>query len=269
MDWRSDHEAAVYMRGRGFAPEVLEDWGFGYDHWTSRIAIPVRDETGILVGFKGRSIDDRRPKYLLLGDTEGRALRYGMGYGFDMHDARSVLFGLDRARGHKRVATARASSTPSPASRRASPAVAPGTTTITESSCGCCARTSTSWSPLRLRRRRRDAVWGYADDDAEVAARAGREDHPLLPLYVCDDHEGDPASMSARRSASSTPARATGWSTPFRPRLLYDHRYISAVVLRRSLNPRTPQTPNPPRGGRHAQRTREGRDAREGSQGPF
>jgi hypothetical protein len=97
MDWRSDHEAAVYMRGRGFAPEVLEDWGFGYDHWTERVAIPVRDERGTLVGFKGRAIRPTSVKYLLLGDTAGREPRYGVGYGFDMHDHNKVVFGLDRA----------------------------------------------------------------------------------------------------------------------------------------------------------------------------
>jgi hypothetical protein len=72
LDWRSDHEAAAYMRGRGFAPEVLEDWGLGYDTWTGRVAIPVRDADGTLVGFKGRALRDGAVKYLLLGDTADR-----------------------------------------------------------------------------------------------------------------------------------------------------------------------------------------------------
>lgn len=98
MDWHSDHDASIYMRDRGFAPEVLEDWGIGYDGWTRRIAIPVRDETGALVGFKGRAIFDANPKYLLLGDTDSRSERYGQRYGFDMYDPTKILFGLDRAR---------------------------------------------------------------------------------------------------------------------------------------------------------------------------
>jgi hypothetical protein len=41
VDWTSDHEAAVYMRGRGFDPAVLADWNVGYDHWTRRVAVAV------------------------------------------------------------------------------------------------------------------------------------------------------------------------------------------------------------------------------------
>lgn len=54
IDWRSAHEAAQYMRSRGFAAETMESWKFGYDTWTRRVAIPVRDVDGRLVGFKGR-----------------------------------------------------------------------------------------------------------------------------------------------------------------------------------------------------------------------
>lgn len=234
VDWRSDHEAAIYMRGRGFAPEVLEDWNLGYDHWTRRVAIPVRDETGILVGFKGRAIDDGViAKYLLLGDTEERAPRYGSGYGFDMHDARRVVFGLDRA--------IRSSNDPalvpvelSPGSgqsgqsdvRRVRPgqqsrancrvvlvegelnvvacaaadvrAVAPGTTSITDEQL---------WL---LRANFDEIVMLYDSDEAGSGAVWGRVDpdngryYPGLVekissyfrLYDADDHEGDPATMT-------------------------------------------------------------------------
>lgn len=199
MDWRSDHDAAVYMRGRGFSPDVLEDWSLGYDHWTQRVAIPVRDADGVLVGFKGRAIGPATVKYLLLGDTEGRAPRYGVGYGFDMHDHSTVVFGLDRARGSRRVALLEGELNVVACHAAGVSAVAPGTTSITA-------------EQLWLLRAHFDelvnfydsddagenAVWGHFDHDAR-RWRPGLVEKisPYFRLYVVDDHEGDPASMSA------------------------------------------------------------------------
>jgi DNA primase len=200
MDWTSDHPAAVYMRDeRGFWPDTLEHWGFGYDSGTNRIAIPYRDADGVLVGFKGRALDDRKTKYLLLGDTEGRELWHGVGYGFDMHDHREYVFGLDRAKhnnggyltlveGELNVVACHAAGITN--------AVAPGTTSITK-------------QQLWLLRAHADslvlfydsddagenAVWGYAD---EGKWRPGLVEKisPYFRLYVCDDHEGDAAGMT-------------------------------------------------------------------------
>jgi hypothetical protein len=205
LDWRSDHEAAVYMRARGFVPEVLEDWDLGYDGWTRRVTIPVRDEDGVLVGFKGRAVDDhQRPKYSLLGDREDRELRYGVGYGFDMHDARVVVFGLDRVRGHKRVALVEGELDAIAAQAAGVPAVAPGTTSITDRQL---------WL---LRAHLDEIVLLYDSDDAgqhavwgHVDPRSGRfypglveKIGPYFRLYVCDDHEGDPASMAPEEVCS-------------------------------------------------------------------
>jgi DNA primase len=199
LDWRSDHEAAVYMRDiRRFAPEVLEDWGLGYDTWTGRVAIPVRDVDGTLVGFKGRALRDGAVKYLLLGDTADREPRYGTGYGWEMHDHRQVLFGVDRARGHKRVALVEGELDAVACHAAGVPAVAPGTTSIT---------TEQLWL-MRAHfdevvlfydsdKAGEDAVWGSVD------AESGRwrpgwveKISPYFTLLVCDDHEGDPASMA-------------------------------------------------------------------------
>jgi DNA primase len=199
MDWTSDHSAALYMRGRGFDPAVLADWGFGFDHWTHRVAIPVRDEHGILVGFKGRAMTDGNVKYLLLGDTEGREPRFGVGYGFDMHDARKVLFGLDRAKhagdtlvvceGELDAVACHAAGVPN--------AVATGTKSITSEQL---------WL-LRAHARvlvflydsddaGQSAIWGFADDEGKWHPGHVEKLHPFFRLYVCDDHEGDPASMA-------------------------------------------------------------------------
>jgi DNA primase len=82
-----------YMLGRGFGPEVLTDWEIGYDESSRRITIPVRDLEGTLIGFKARAIDDRHPKYLVLGDRPGKRERYG----WPCYHTSRVVFGLDRA----------------------------------------------------------------------------------------------------------------------------------------------------------------------------
>jgi hypothetical protein len=197
LDWRSDHPAAVYMRGRGFAPEVLEDWGVGYDHWTERVSISVRDEEGTLVGFKGRAINDAAyPKYLLLGDTDDRAPRYGVGYGFDMHDARTVVFGLHRARDHDRVALHEGELNVIAADAAGVPSIAPGTTYITD-------------HQLWLLRAHFDqlvvfydsddagenATWGYVDDQGKFYRGLVEKISNYLRLYVVDDHSNDAAGL--------------------------------------------------------------------------
>lgn len=71
-------EAKDYMLGRGFLEETLEAWQIGYDSISGRIAIPVRDHHGRMVGFKGRSFKPHhQPKYLVLGDRPNRSPRYG------------------------------------------------------------------------------------------------------------------------------------------------------------------------------------------------
>ena len=99
VDWsyyaeeHGDQPDVAYMLDRGFTPGDLDDWGIGYDHDSKRITIPTCDENGQLVGFKGRAWrKNSRPKYLVLGDREGRPERYG----FPTFDKSLVVFGLDR-----------------------------------------------------------------------------------------------------------------------------------------------------------------------------
>lgn len=79
VDWPTRfaewHEGAApewvdYLLGeRGFEPEILMDWEFGYSKDKNRITLPVRDEDGDLVGIKARAYDDEtKPKYLNLRD---------------------------------------------------------------------------------------------------------------------------------------------------------------------------------------------------------
>ena len=88
-----DYPDVRYMLDRGFTPATLDEWGIGYDADSQRITIPVCDENGDLVGFKGRAWrSEARPKYLVLGDKEGRRERYG----FPTYDKARVVFGLDK-----------------------------------------------------------------------------------------------------------------------------------------------------------------------------
>jgi DNA primase len=90
-NYRNEPDVA-YMLDRGFTPDVLEEWGIGYDYDSSRITIPVCDPHGNLVGFKGRAWKkNARPKYLVMGN-KGQRQRYD----FDTYDKTLVVFGLDK-----------------------------------------------------------------------------------------------------------------------------------------------------------------------------
>jgi DNA primase len=79
----SDHE---YLRGRGFSPKLLAELDVGFCSrglFKDRIAIAVHNVTGDLVGYVGRTVNDRavnpqNPKYLLPGrrEREGVALEF-------------------------------------------------------------------------------------------------------------------------------------------------------------------------------------------------
>jgi DNA primase len=82
-----------YLHDRGFCDAAIQEWGLGYDPISDRIAIPVRDEEGTLVGFKGRAYrPEHKPKYLILGDRPKRQKRYG----FSTYEVGEIAFGLDR-----------------------------------------------------------------------------------------------------------------------------------------------------------------------------
>lgn len=84
--------ALNYLRERGFCDASIAAWEIGYDHISDRIAIPVRNDSGTLVGFKGRAYrSEHKPKYLVLGDTK-RSRRYG----FPTYEKSKVVFGMNK-----------------------------------------------------------------------------------------------------------------------------------------------------------------------------
>jgi DNA primase len=78
---------------RGFTADTLEEWGFGYDILTDRIVFTVRDLQGRIVGYKGRTWENREPKYLVIGDRDPKRQRYG----WPCYYTGKIVFGLDRA----------------------------------------------------------------------------------------------------------------------------------------------------------------------------
>jgi len=100
VDWREAHKAYLdgngfepidYWFERGFSPQTLSDWEFGWDERTQRVCFPIRDHDGTLIGFKGRAHDDRKPKYLVFGDGPRQE-----SWGFKRYFPSHVVFGAHR-----------------------------------------------------------------------------------------------------------------------------------------------------------------------------
>ncbi len=74
VDW-SQPGPARYMLDRGFDIPTMKHFQIGL--CKDRIAIPIRDQVGVLVGFKARAIDPTvQPRYLALGTPAGKPLRH-------------------------------------------------------------------------------------------------------------------------------------------------------------------------------------------------
>ena len=73
-----------YLKSRGFSDAVIKAFGLGYCDrglMKGRIAIPLHDETGMLIGYAGRIVDDsaineNTPRYLYPGSRERGGARY-------------------------------------------------------------------------------------------------------------------------------------------------------------------------------------------------
>lgn len=92
---RTDDPAETYLFNRGFRSRTLERWRIGYDIISDRLTIPVTNVDGDLLGVKGRRPnDDRKLKYLILGDRQHRRPHYK----FMPYEKSEVVYGLERAR---------------------------------------------------------------------------------------------------------------------------------------------------------------------------
>lgn len=179
-----------YMRGRGFKDKILETWEIGYDPISDRIAIPVWDYNGTLIGFKGRAYKpDHKPKYLVLGDREGRSARYG----FPTYNVSDIVFGLNYC-DHL-----------------------DGRLIIVEGELNVIALSQHGISNgvavgSNFGNRKRDLILASADsvclfldnDVAGLAATAKIADAlaPYLPVFDVGLHEGDPATLTSDECAT-------------------------------------------------------------------
>jgi DNA primase len=68
----TEHE---YGLGRGLTKETLDFFGAGFCRskgtFAGRFIIPLHNETGEMVGYAGRSVDDSEPKYLFPSSSKG------------------------------------------------------------------------------------------------------------------------------------------------------------------------------------------------------
>lgn len=87
-DFCVNESSCDYLQERGFTQEIIDRFQLGYDELSKRITIPIFDEVGRLVGFKGRSIDpEDKPKYKVLGGSK---------YGFPRYHVGLVVFAIDK-----------------------------------------------------------------------------------------------------------------------------------------------------------------------------
>jgi DNA primase len=104
VDWDSYglHPAIDYMIDRGFSSDILNKWDIGYDRYSDRITIPIRDDYNNLIGFKGRTWkQNERIRYLILGDRKRNEMTRTLAscprpihYGFDPYKKSDFVFGL-------------------------------------------------------------------------------------------------------------------------------------------------------------------------------
>jgi DNA primase len=179
--WREGKgwEGTDYMLERGFDAATLTEWEFGYDEASDRIVLPVRDENGVLVGFKARAWrQGHKPKYLNLG---------GERYGWPPFLKNQVVFGLDRAKEHGTHLIVVEGELNAIAM---SDHGFPNSVAINGSYFGP--------KQMRLLRKYADSVTLFFDTDpaGEDATNAvAKELQDFMPVYVCPDHDGDPADM--------------------------------------------------------------------------
>lgn len=185
-----------YIIDRGFDPATLEAWEIGYDQLSDRIAIPVRNENGLLIGFKGRAYrPEHQPKYLVLGDRRERATRYG----FPTYEVARVVFGLYKVVEHRTAGDLHDKSL----------VLVEGELNVLAlwqhgiyNSVAIGSNISDWQRDMILSHA--DKVTIFFDDDGaghHGAAKVIDMLSPYIPVFIVGEHDGDPASLPADESA--------------------------------------------------------------------
>lgn len=171
MDRGEPVGALIYPFERGFSADTLNDYDIGWDPETNRMLLPIHDETGALIGVKGRATGPSRSKYLIMGDPYPKS---------------EIVYLLHSASGRLVVCEGELNAL---ACRQAgvTGAVAVGGSDV-----------SARQIDLLVSRAGRGVVLFFDDDKAgqEGTARLARAISPFSPVTVVGPHEGDPASMT-------------------------------------------------------------------------
>jgi DNA primase len=200
MAWRTpgweSFPACDYMFERGFEPETLEDWEFGYDEISGRVVFAVRDRQANLIGFKGRASDDRRPKYLVLGDSPGRGSRYG----WSCYYTGSVVYGAHRIKpGVKTLVVLEGEFNAIAITEKLRlPAVAINGSNFTETQ-GRIIRELAERAVIFFDSDEAGdmATWGWVDHHDREHPGIVEQLRPFMSVHVVDPHEGDPMDLGA------------------------------------------------------------------------
>lgn len=193
-EWTQTHDKRLgYLFERGFEPETLMDWQFGFDHESRRVTIPVRDVDGTLIGFKARAIDDTKPKYLVLGDSDGKGR-----YGFPRYYPSRVVFGAHLITERVPNLTIHEGELNAIAfwQKISEPTVAINGSFFTEYHARVITRLADSVTLfLDSDEAGSNAVWGWNDSQGEHHDGIIETLAPFIDVYLVPEHEGDAADL--------------------------------------------------------------------------
>jgi DNA primase len=201
------HPACDYAFGRGFLPDTLAEWQFGYDERSKRLVFAVRDEQNRLVGFKGRALDGRHPKYLVIGDRPGKPAHYG----YPCYQTGKLVFGLSHALKladpydedrHRHLIVCEGELNAVALWQAGYPAVAISGSNFTEDQERLLIRHADSVTLFFDSDEAGDrAAWGYTDSKGQEHLGAAQKLRPFIGVRLVPPHEDDPASMSEQQIA--------------------------------------------------------------------
>ena len=84
-----------YLASRGIRTETAEDFGVGFysgrGSMSGRIVIPIRNETGELVAYVGRAIDDSEPKYKFPVGFKKSHVLFNLDYALELATADTII----------------------------------------------------------------------------------------------------------------------------------------------------------------------------------
>jgi DNA primase len=176
--WPMSEEGFRYLRERGFSNDIIRELNLGWDDFGRRIAFPIRDPFGRLLGFTGRAIDPWvKAKYRLLGDGPGWQT-----YGFPMHDKRRAFY-LAECLPQKQLIVVEGELNAAALRQMGYQAVA------------LCGSSPSKSHALTLRQLSDRVVLLFDTDEAGLSAT--REFNamlePFMDVLICPDHPGDAA----------------------------------------------------------------------------